>query len=83
MRPIGGLRNWNSCCLSTVRYQLFFFEGENHEVGVHPDFDVMMGAYRNDFRANARRVLSALAENPEMDFVHVAQLLNISENSVQ
>ena len=52
------------------------------EVGVHPDFDVMMGAYRNDFRTNARRVLSALAENPEMDFVRVAQMLNISENSV-
>ena len=52
------------------------------EVGVHPDFDVMMGAYRNDFRTNARRVLSALAENPEMDFVRLAQMLNISENSV-
>ena len=52
------------------------------EVGVHPDFDVLMGAYRNDFRTNARRVLSALAENPEMDFVRVAQMLNISENSV-
>ncbi|MBQ2628766.1 MAG: putative DNA binding domain-containing protein [Kiritimatiellae bacterium] len=52
------------------------------EVGVHPDFNVMMGAYRNDFRTNARRVLSALAENPEMDFVRVAQMLNISENSV-
>ena len=52
------------------------------EVGVHPDFDVLMGAYRNDFRTNARRVLSALAEKPEMDFVRVAQMLNISENSV-
>lgn len=52
------------------------------ELGVHPDFDVLMGAYRNDFKTNARRVLSALAENPEMDFVRVAQMLNISENSV-
>ena len=55
---------------------------KNRELGVSPDFDVLMGAYRNDFRTNARRVLSALAENPEMDFVRVAQLLNISENSV-
>ena len=55
---------------------------EKTEVGVRPDFDVLMGAYRNDFRTNARRVLSALAENPEMDFVRVAQMLNISENSV-
>ena len=55
---------------------------KSRELGVHPDFDVLMGAYRNDFRTNARRVLSALAENPEMDFVRVAQMLNISENSV-
>ena len=55
---------------------------KNGELGVNPDFDVLMGAYRNDFRTNARRVLSILAENPEMDFVHVAKMLNISENSV-
>ena len=52
------------------------------EVGVKTDFDVLMGAYRNDFRENARKVLSAFAENPEMDFVRAAQTLGISENSV-
>lgn len=52
------------------------------EVGVSPDFDILMGAYRNDFRANARKVLTALAERPEMDFVRLAQALDISKNSV-
>jgi predicted HTH transcriptional regulator len=52
------------------------------ELGVNPDFDVLMGAYRNDFRANARKVLSALAEHPEMDFVRLSQVLNLSQNSV-
>lgn len=52
------------------------------EVGVSPDFDILMGAYRNDFRANARKVLTALAEHPEMDFVRLAQALDISKNSV-
>ena len=46
------------------------------------EFDVLMGAYRNDFRENARRVLAVLAMNPEMDFVQVAKAVNISENSV-
>ena len=41
-----------------------------------------MGAYRNDFRENARRVLAALAKNPEMDFGQVSKAVNISENSV-
>ena len=52
------------------------------ELGINPDFDVLMGAYRNDFRANARKVLSALAEHPEMDFVRLSQVLNLSQNSV-
>jgi predicted HTH transcriptional regulator len=55
---------------------------ETSELGVTPGFDVLMGAYRNDFRANARKVLSALAEHPEMDFVRLSQVLNLSQNSV-
>ena len=49
---------------------------------VNRDFDVLMGAYRNDFRDNARRVYYAFAENPEIDFVQMAKRLNISENSI-
>ena len=55
---------------------------ETSELGVKPDFEVLMGAYRNDFRANARKVLSTLAEHPEMDFVRLSQVLNLSQNSV-
>ncbi len=49
---------------------------------VNHDFEVLMGAYRNDFRDNARRVYYAFAENPEIDFVQMAKKLNISENSI-
>ena len=49
---------------------------------VNRDFEVLMGAYRNDFRDNARRVYYAFAENPEIDFVQMAKRLNISENSI-
>ena len=49
---------------------------------VKRDFEVLMGAYRNDFRDNARRVYYAFAENPEIDFVQMAKKLNISENSI-
>lgn len=52
------------------------------EVMVNPDFEVLMGAFRNDFRTNARRVLAAFSENPEQDTAHIAHTLNISENSV-
>lgn len=52
------------------------------EVGVNPDFEVLMGAYRNDFRANARRVLAVFSENPEQDTAQIAHTLNISKNSV-
>ena len=52
------------------------------EVGVNPDLEVLLGAYRADFRANASKVLTALTEHPEMDFVRLAKMLNISENSV-
>ncbi len=49
---------------------------------VNRDFEILMGAYRNDFRDNARRVYYAFAENPEIDFVQMAKRLNISENSI-
>ena len=52
------------------------------ELGVNPDFEVLMGAYRDDFRDNARKVYSAFAENPGIDTVQIAKKLNISENSV-
>ena len=50
--------------------------------GVNGDFEVLMGAYRNDFRDNARRVLTAIAEEPEIDTKRLMQLLGISEISV-
>ena len=51
-------------------------------VDVNRDFDVLMGAYRNDFRDNARKVLSAIADEPEIDTKRLMQRLGISENSV-
>jgi predicted HTH transcriptional regulator len=41
-----------------------------------------MGAYRNGFREKAWKVLSAIAENPEIDTVRLMQKLGISEVSV-
>ena len=52
------------------------------EVGVKNDFDVLMGAYRSDFRKNARKVLLAFAENPGIDIVHVAKKLDMPEIGV-
>ena len=52
------------------------------EVVVNPDLEVLLGSYRAVFRANASKVLTALTEHPEMDFVRLAKMLNISENSV-
>ena len=46
------------------------------------DFEVLMGAYRNDFRYKARLVLSAFAENPGMDIANVAQKLGMAEIGV-
>ena len=58
-------------------------EGEKSESeGVNGDFEVLMGAYRNDSRDNARRVLSAIVSNPEIDTKRIVQLLGISEISV-
>ena len=50
--------------------------------GVNANFEVLMGAYRNDFRDNARNVLFAIADEPEIDTKRLMQLLGISENSV-
>ena len=41
-----------------------------------------MGAYRNDFRDNARRVFSAITDDPGIDTTRLSQTLGISENSV-
>ncbi len=58
-------------------------EGENlASEGAKGDFEVLMGAYRNDFRENAWKVLSAIADNPEIDTVRLTQMLGISEVSV-
>ena len=46
------------------------------------EFDILMGAYRNDFRENARKVLAAFAENPEVDIPSVAKRLGFSSISV-
>ena len=40
--------------------------------GEKGEFDILMGAYRNDFRENARKVLAAFAEDPEVDIPSVA-----------
>ena len=58
-------------------------EGEKpRSEGVNGDFEVLMGAYRNDFRDNARRVFTAIADEPEIDTKRLMQLLGISEISV-
>ena len=72
-------------------------EGENAEVkektgvsddvkaasdDVNHDFEVLMGAYRSDFRENARKVFYAFAEAPETDISSVAKRLGFSAKSV-
>ena len=49
---------------------------------VNRDFEVLMGAYRSDFRDNARKVLYAFAETPEADISSVAKGLGFSTKSV-
>lgn len=49
---------------------------------VNRDFEVLMGAYRSDFRENARKVLYAFAETPEADIPSVAKELGFSAKSV-
>jgi len=66
-----------------VKEKTTLSEGEKpRSEGVNGDFEVLMGAYRNDFRDNARRVLTAIAEEPEIDTKRLMQLLGISEISV-
>ena len=50
--------------------------------GEKGDFDILMGAYRNDFRENARKVLAAFAGDPEVDIPSVAKKLGFSAISV-
>lgn len=54
-------------------------QGSEGEKG---EFDILMGAYRNDFRENARKVLAAFAEDPEVDIPSVAKRLGFSSISV-
>ena len=49
---------------------------------VNRNFEVLMGAYRSDFRENARKVLHAFAESPEADISSVAKGLGFSAKSV-
>ena len=66
-----------------VKEEMTLSEGENPRTeGVNADFEVLMGAYRNDFRDKARRVLAAIADEPEIDTKRLMQLLGISEISV-
>ena len=54
-------------------------QGSEGEKG---EFDILMGAYRNDFRENARKVLATFAEDPEVDIPSVAKRLGFSSISV-
>lgn len=54
-------------------------QGSEGEKG---EFDILMGAYRNDFRENARKVLAAFAEDPEADIPSVAKRLGFFSISV-
>ncbi|MBQ8124551.1 MAG: putative DNA binding domain-containing protein [Kiritimatiellae bacterium] len=66
-----------------VKEKTTLSEGEKpRSEGVNGDFEVLMGAYRNDFRDNARRVFSAIADEPEIDTKRLMQQLGISEISV-
>ena len=49
---------------------------------VNHEFEVLMGAYRSDFRENARKVPYAFAETPEADISSVAKGLGFSAKSV-
>ena len=49
---------------------------------VNHDFEVLMGAYRSDFRENARKVLYVFAEAPEADISSVVKGLGFSAKSV-
>ena len=68
---------------SEVREKRLGSEGENlGSEDANSDFEVLMGAYRNDFRENARKILSAIADDQEIDTTGLTQKLGISEASV-
>ena len=68
---------------SEVREKRLGSEGENlGSEDANSDFEVLMGAYRNDFRENARKILSAIAGDQEIDTTGLTQKLGISEASV-
>ena len=68
---------------SEVREKRLVSEGENLvSEDANSDFEVLMGAYRNDFRENARKVLSVIAGDPEIDTTGLKQKLGVSEASV-
>ena len=68
---------------SEVKEKTTLSEGEkSRSEGANGDFEVLMGAYRNDFRDNARRVFSAITDDPGIDTTRLSQTLGISENSV-
>ena len=68
---------------SEVREKRLGSEGENlGSEDANSDFEVLMGAYRNDFRENARKFLSAIAGDQEIDTTGLTQKLGISEASV-
>ena len=46
------------------------------------DFDILMAAYRKDFRENARKVFSAIIDDQGIDTTRLSQEFGISENSV-
>lgn len=48
-------------------------------IGERSDFDILMGAYRNDFKGKAHRVYLALANDSEMDAKRLSLSLGISE----
>lgn len=52
------------------------------EVMMKTDFEILMGAYRDDFRNNARKIYSAINENPAIDIPRIAKMLALSEISV-
>ena len=68
---------------SEVREKRLVSEGETlGSEDANSDFAVLMGAYRNDFRENARKVLSAIVGDPEIDTAGLTQKLGVSEASV-
>lgn len=52
------------------------------ELMMKTDFEILMGAYRDDFRNNARKIYSAINENPAIDIPRIAKMLALSEISV-